>query len=190
LTRKIIGLAGNIRRPSKTRALVTSLVAETARQCGGANAVYDVLDLMPDLGTCLFRSDASPKLQRILQDIESADGLVVASPVYKGSYGGLFKHLIDLLDPNSLMERPVLIAATGGGQRHALMVEHQMRPLFGFFGASSVPLAVYASDTDFKDGELMDEQTKQRCVMACRQLSNLIKHRIPFETDPAEKRWA
>lgn len=190
MTKKIVGLAGNTRRPSKTRALVSVLVEETARQTGGVGTVYDMLDVMPEIGSCLTRDEASPRIERVICDIETADALIVASPVYKGSYSGLFKHLIDLLDPNSLLERPVLIGATGGGQRHALMVEHQMRPLFGFFGASSVPLAVYASDADFKDGELTDEPTLQRCVMACRQLSNLIKHRVPFETDSAEKRWA
>jgi FMN reductase len=190
LNRKIVGLSGNVRRPSKTRSLVEDLVGETARLSGGCGTVHDLLDVMPDLGTALGRGDATPRLERLLTELETADALVFASPVYKGSYGGLFKHLIDLLDPNSLLETPVLVAATGGGQRHALVVEHQMRPLFGFFGAATVPLAVYASDAEFLDGKLVDEAVRARCSMACRQLVHSMKHRTPFQTDPAERRWA
>lgn len=190
MNRKIIGLSGNIRRPSKTRALVEDLVNETARLSDGTGKLYDLLDIMPDLGTALYRTDATERLERVLTELEQADALIVASPVYKGSYCGLFKHLIDLLDPNSLLETPVLLAATGGGQRHALMVEHQMRPLFAFFGSATVPLAVYASDADFTDGRLANEGVRERGSMACRQLANLVRHRSPFQTDPAEKRWA
>ncbi|MGO7902642.1 NAD(P)H-dependent oxidoreductase, partial [Rhizobium ruizarguesonis] len=47
--------------------------------------------------------------------------------------------------------KPIIITATGGGDRHALMVEHQLRPLFGFFMAHTLPTAVYASYHDFTD---------------------------------------
>ncbi len=69
----------------------------------------------------------------------TADGLIVGSPVYKGAYTGLFKHLFDLVDPGALAGKPVAIVATGGGARHALVVEHAFRPLFGFFGALQMP---------------------------------------------------
>ncbi len=89
--------------------------------------------------------------------ILAADILVVASPTFKGSYTGLFKHVFDLLDPSSLRGKPVILAATGGGERHSLMVEHQLRPLFGFFEALAMPTAIYASDKDFADGALASE---------------------------------
>jgi len=78
--------------------------------------------------------------------------LVAATPVYKASYTGLFKHLFDLLDPKALEGRPVLLGATGGSERHALVVEHQMRPLFGFFGCALLPTSLYAVNSDFIGG--------------------------------------
>ncbi|OYU96670.1 MAG: FMN reductase, partial [Burkholderiales bacterium PBB5] len=83
------------------------------------------------------------------RSIESADLVIAATPVYKGSYTGLFKHLFDLVDPNALVGRPVLLAANGGSERHALVVDHQLRPLFAFFRALTVPSAVYAAEADF-----------------------------------------
>jgi len=72
----------------------------------------------------------------------------------KGSHAGLFKHLFDLVAPDALVGRQVLLAATGGSDRHALVVDHQLRPLFGGFRALTVPSSVYAADADF-DGHAL-----------------------------------
>ena len=95
-----------------------------------------------------------------------ADLLVVGSPTYKGSYTGLLKHFFDLLDPTSLRGKPVILTATGGGERHSLVVEHQLRPLFGFFEAFALPTAIYAVDRDFSDGVIAADHIKQRVVQA------------------------
>ncbi len=88
--------------------------------------------------------------------------MIIGSPTFKGSYPGLFKHLIDLIEPNELRGKPIIITATGGGDRHALMVEHQLRPLFGFFTAHTLPTAVYASDRDFVDYRVNSEPLAAR----------------------------
>ncbi|MDR6665504.1 MsuE subfamily FMN reductase [Rhizobium sp. 1399] len=98
----------------------------------------------------------------MISEIVSADLLIVGSPTYKGSYPGLFKHLIDLIDPHELRAKPIIITATGGGDRHALMVEHQLRPLFGFFMSHTLPTAIYASDRDFADYAVSSEQLSKR----------------------------
>ena len=66
-------------------------------------------------------------------------------PGLPGSFTGLFKHLFDFVGQYALVGTPVLVAATGGGERHALILEHQLRPLFGFFQALTLPIGVYAS---------------------------------------------
>ena len=118
-----------------------------------------------------------PAAPSVLEAIEGADALVVGSPVYKGSYTGLFKHVFDLIDPAALADKPVAIVATGGGARHALVVEHAFRPLFGFFGALQVPTAVYGSDSDFTDGLPTDPGVRARIAEAGAQLAALLVHR-------------
>lgn len=66
---------------------------------------------------------------------------------------GLFKHLFDLIEPAALAGKPVLLTATGGGEKHALVIEHQLRPLFAFFEAATLPTGIYASGADFTDGQ-------------------------------------
>src|SRR3712207_1954116 len=129
----IVGIAGNLTRPSRTRTLVRTVLAEAEDRRLGETRAFDLVDAGPDLGAAVSRDGVSKQVDAVLSAIEQADVLVAATPVYKASYTGLFKHLFDLLDPKALEGRHVLLAATGGSERHALVIEHQMRPLFGFF---------------------------------------------------------
>jgi len=171
---RIVGISGNLRRPSKTRALVEVIGAEIAALRQVRLEIYDLVDAGPGLGSALQREDLSLPAARIVDAIERADALIVGTPVYKGSYTGLFKHIFDLVDPQALVGKPVAITATGGGLRHALVVEHSLRPLFGFFTALSVPTAVYASDGDFKDGRLVEAGVATRAAQAANQLVALL----------------
>ena len=151
MTLRIAAFAGSLSNPSRTRALVESAASRAAARFGAEAFVHDLSDLQPSLGMAGSLGELHPKGRAIVDDILSADALIVGSPVYKGSYTGLFKHLFDLIDPQALAGKPVLLTATGGGQRHALVLEHQLRPLFGFFMAHTLPTAVYASTSDFLD---------------------------------------
>ena len=144
MSMRIVGLSGNLTRPSKTRALVEAIVGRVAGRFDATGVVFDLRDFAPSLGNATRRIDLDPDADRALAAVTDADLLVVASPVYKGSYTGLFKHLFDLLEPGCLAGKPVLLAATGGGDRHALVIEHQLRPLFGFFEAATLGTGVYA----------------------------------------------
>jgi FMN reductase len=174
---KLIGFSANLQRPSKTRALVEAIAGEAAARLAVDVRLYDVVDAGAGLGAAWSRDQLPLPARRIVEEIEAADGLIVASPVYKGSYTGLFKHVFDFVDPAALVAKPVAIAATGGGPRHALVVEHAFRPLFGFFSALAVPSAVYASDADFQDGVLVNEGVRARAADAAGQLAALLASR-------------
>jgi FMN reductase len=170
-TPKLVGFVGNLRRPSRSRGLVEIIASEAARQKHVDVAVFDLLDAGPGLGAAFSPSELTPSAAAVVEAVENADALIVGTPVYKGSYTGLFKHLIDFIDPEALAGKPVVLTATGGGQRHALVLEHQLRPLFGFFTAQTLPISVYASDQDFLDGVLTDPVTIERTRGAAGQLA-------------------
>jgi FMN reductase len=152
VTYRVAGFAGSFSNPSKTRTLVDLVALRTAARFGAAAVTYDLIDLQPTLGQAHTLDDLAPLQRAIVQSLVSADALIVGSPVYKGSYTGLFKHLFDLIDPSALQGKPILLTATGGGDKHALVLEHQLRPLFGFFEAATLATGVYASAADFSDG--------------------------------------
>ena len=163
----IVGFAGNITRPSKTRLLVEHVAQAAAADSGRQAVVYDIEDLGPSLLTARSLAGLDGQAAQIVRRIVDADLLVVGSPTYKGSYTGLFKHFFDLLDPTSLKGKPVLLTATGGGERHTLMTEHQLRPLFGFFEALTLPTAVYASHRDL--GDTLSDTAQARIADALAQ---------------------
>ncbi len=170
----IVGFSGNFTRPSKTRAFVETVANDIARRQGLSAAIYDVADLGASFRAANWSSDLDKGASQILSQVAAADLLVVGSPTYKGSYTGLFKHFFDLLDPAALRGKPILLTATGGGPRHALVVEHQLRPLFGFFEAFALPTAVYAVDSDFSDGTLVSEAVIARAAQAIGEAGRLI----------------
>lgn len=171
MLKRIIGFSGSSSSPSRTRSLVDLAVSRAARRFGCTAASYGIADLQPSLGQVqsLDQMDALPRT--ILQTILSADALVVGTPVYKGSFAGLFKHVFDLVDPAVLAGKPVLLTATGGGDRHALVIEHQLRPLFGFFEAATLPTGVYAGSGDFRDGASVSEALLARLDRAVEQFA-------------------
>jgi len=171
MARKLVGLAGSYNRPSKTFALVQHIAAIAADRYDFDARIYDLADVGPSLGHAQRQADLDAQAADVLKAVVEADCLIIGSPTYKGSYPGLFKHFIDLIDPEQLRAKPILITATGGGDRHALMVEHQLRPLFGFFMAHTLPTAVYASDRDFADYRILSEPLQQRIGFAVEELA-------------------
>lgn len=178
----IVGFAGSPSTPSRTKALVEAAAQKTAALSGGASEVYDLTDLGSQFGAAYSYADLDAKARDVLDRIVTADALVVGSPVYKGSYSGLFKHVFDLLDVDALRGKPILLTATGGGHRHALIIEHQLRPLFGFFEAAVVPTGVYASSDEFDDGLLASHALISRLESATLQLASSIRGSVSYRS--------
>ncbi|CAM3189996.1 FMN reductase [Paracoccus aminovorans] len=182
----ITGFAGSFSAPSRSRALVEAAVDLAADRFGAIGHVFDLADLGPSLGHARHLGDLDPDALVHLTALIRADALVVASPVHKGSYAGLFKHVFDLFDPDMLAGKPVLLAATGGGDRHALVIEHQLRPLFAFFEAQALATGVYVADREFVGGTLADDATHARLERAVGQFAPFLSpHATP---QPAARR--
>jgi FMN reductase len=160
-SRRIIGLSGSLSSTSRTRTVVLDAVQRIAGIANGLPEIIDVAELA-GLGNLRSRADAAPEVEAALQAVETADLLVVGTPVYKGSYTGLLKHFIDFIDYRALAGLPVGLIASGGSERHALVVEHQLRPLFGFFQARTLPTGLFFTDRDIENGKLISDAIEDR----------------------------
>ena len=89
----------------------------------------------------------------------------------------MFKHFFDLIDQYALANKPVLLAATGGGDHHALVLEHALRPLFGFFQALTVPVAIFANAGDFDGTALLNPRVYGRIETGLTDVADLLKAR-------------
>lgn len=152
--RSIIVLQAGLRNPSTTKMLGEELAREVAAAFearGQAVQVrtIDIRDHAHGIADTLLAGFSNPDLQQALDATAQADGLVVVTPTFSASYSGLFKSYIDILEPESLVGTPVVLAATGGTERHSLMIDHALRPLFAYLGAEPVRTGIFAATSDF-----------------------------------------
>jgi FMN reductase len=152
--RRIAVLTAGTSAPSSSRRLADRLAAATAAALGSRGIdtdvdVVEVREVALDIATATLTRFPSPALARALAAVTDADGVIAVSPIFNASYSGLFKAFVDLLEPAALTARPVLVAATGGSERHSLVLDHALRPLFGYLHALVLPTGVYAARADW-----------------------------------------
>ncbi|MBC7739604.1 MAG: NAD(P)H-dependent oxidoreductase, partial [Candidatus Saccharibacteria bacterium] len=91
---KLVGLSGNITNPSKTRRLVETALAIAGQRLDSETYLIELADFGDHLGQARKLDDLDAKGRNLIAKLLAADALVVATPIYKASYPGLFKHLI------------------------------------------------------------------------------------------------
>jgi len=151
---------------SRTLLLVRHLLDALQERLHASVTLVELAPIARSLGQSLTRAEVEPAVEQALATVESADLLVVATPVYRGSYPGLFKHLVDFIELEALVDTPVLLAATGGSERHALVIDHQLRPLFSFLQAHTLPIGVYATPADFDGAQINSTALQARIELA------------------------
>lgn len=163
----IVAVSGGLNTLSKTESLVQSILDELAQAIPISVHFIKLNEIGPLLGGAIYRNQLPAIVQADLDAIESADVLVVGTPVYRASFTGLFKYFFDFVEQTALVDVPVLLSASGGSERHALVIEHQLRPLFSFFEAQTLPIGVYATDKDFSPAyTITSPQLQERIQLA------------------------
>ena len=95
----------------------------------------------------------SPKVIDLLQQVANADGLVIATPVYKASFSGALKTVLDLLPERALAHKIVLPMATGGSIAHMLAVDYALKPVLSALKAQELLHGIFAEDSQIAYGE-------------------------------------
>ncbi|MET8947150.1 FMN reductase [Streptomyces sp. NPDC004542] len=153
---KLVVVSAGLSSPSSTRLLADRLAESVQDRLGAEHAVQTVVVELRELAVAIANNLVTgwpqPPLAAAIAEVTGADGLIAVSPVFSASYSGLFKSFFDLIDPDALTAKPVLIAATGGTARHSLVLEHALRPLFAYLRAALAPTAVYAASEDWGSG--------------------------------------
>jgi FMN reductase len=151
---RVVAVTGGVAFPSTTRALTDLLLDKTVDRLAATGVTVEartieVREHAQDVATATVIGMRSERLEEALRAVEHADLLIVASPVFRGSYSGIFKSFFDLVDSLAMVDTPVLLAATGGSPRHTLVIDQALRPLFAFTGNLIVPTGVFASKEDW-----------------------------------------
>ncbi len=177
-TIRVVGVSGSPTDPSRTTALVRRVAEAFAAALGGEAQLVELAGVLPDLAVGGTRDDLGPAAREALEAVETADVLVVGSPAYRATYSGLFKLFFDHVGQYALVDTQVVLTATGGSDRHALLVEHQMRPLFGFFQALTLPLGIFANERDFTDYRVSSDELAERIDTARTRALPLVRSQL------------
>ncbi len=150
---RLVVISAGVSDPSSTRLLadrVAGKALEALQRDGQATArVIELAPIAGNIAQTLVTGHPDAQVQEAIDRIATADGLVVSTPVYKAGVSGLFKSFLDVLDDDLIIATPVVLAATAGSERHAMVVDDQMRPLFAFLRALPVPTSLFAAPGDW-----------------------------------------
>jgi FMN reductase len=157
-TRRITVISAGLGVPSSSRLLADQLAASAERQLAAAGYAVDVevvelRDLAVDIANNFVTGYAAPRLAEVIAGVDASDGIIAVSPVFSASYSGLFKSFIDVLDPKSLEGKAVLIGATAGTDRHQMVLDFAMRPLFTYLRTRIAATAVFAGPQDWGNND-------------------------------------
>ncbi len=141
--------------------------------------VFELRDYAHDITNNLLTGFAPPALESMIDAVVSADAVIAVTPIFSTSYSGLFKSFIDVLDPDALTGKPVLIGANAGTARHSLAIDYAIRPLFTYLHAEPVPTGVFAASSDWGGSGDQVAPLGERVERGARELAEAIARREP-----------
>ncbi|CAD5138889.1 FMN reductase [Microbacterium sp. Nx66] len=181
-TRRIAVVSAGLSNPSSTRMLADRLAAETVKALAERDieATVDVIELRDhahDITNNMLTGFAPPALETAINTVVSADALIAVTPIFSTSYSGLFKSFIDVLDPDALTGKPVLIGANAGTPRHSLAIDYAIRPLFAYLHAEAVSTGVFAASSDWGGAGDDVAPLAKRVEKGARELADAVARR-------------
>ncbi len=155
--KKLVVISAGASDPSST-AMLASRTASRVMVLGEERGLrfqtssIELRTLGRDVADALTTQFVSPALQLEMDTVRDADALVVSTPVYKAGASALFTAFFQILDNDLLIGTPVILSATAGTARHALVVDEQLRGLFAYMRAMPVPTSLFAAPEDWGSG--------------------------------------
>lgn len=174
---KLAVISGGLREPSSTRLLADRIEAAVRDELTGLEVPLEssVIELRP-LGRAIIDAMlagfATSPLESAFDTVASSDGVIAVTPSFNASFSGLFKSFFDVLPEEALSDMPVLIGATGGTERHSLVLEHALRPMFSYLHAIVAPTGVYAATDDYgaPEGAMLSDRINKAAADFARLL--------------------
>ncbi len=159
---KLLGISGSATKSGRTRAAV-QLALDSARH------------ILPELDTqlvdlCEWKvslfdgrplAEYTDDTQGVVEMIQHADCFLIGSPIYRGTYTGALKNLLDHVPLEALMGKVVGLIATGATAHHYLAIDHELRALMAYFNAYVLPGSVYIEQAQFREQDVVDSQALQ-----------------------------
>ena len=154
----VVTVVGNPKAASRTAAAAAAVAELLASELGTPYRIDELVDLVT-FAPAIFQGEAASEENREALDsaielASSASVLVLATPVYKGSYTGLLKSFLDVLPPQALAGSVVVPVTVSAAPSHKLLADLHLRPVLTELGASVPTPPVALEERDFEDLQL------------------------------------
>lgn len=178
--RRITVLTAGLGVPSSSRLLADQMAAAVERRLGSAGIaatvnVVELRDHAVEIANNFVTGFAAPRLAGVIAGVEESDGIIAVSPVFSASYSGLFKSFIDVLAPGALEGKAVLLGATAGTDRHQMVLDFAMRPLFVYLRTRIAATAVFAGPQDWGNADDGGSPLSARVDRAAAEFARLLQ---------------
>jgi len=161
---KLIGIIGSAVKSGRTQNAM-EIACEGARKYIAEGLDIDIIDLYNDKVSILDGrelSEYTDDTERIVDLIQTGDVFLIGTPVYRGTYTGALKNLIDHAPLSTFENKPIGLLATGATAHHYLMIDHEMRAVLAWSNAYLLPGSVYVENRHYADGKISDSQVNER----------------------------
>ncbi len=153
---RLVAVVGAVTPPGRLNAAVEYAVAQASAQPGVSTHLLNLADHRVSFADGRPLERFADDTGRVVAPLVEADAVLIASPVYRGSFTGALKNLLDLTPVDALRSKPVGIVAMGATLHHYLGVDWHLRAVLAWFGALVAPTSVYLESSHFRDGKLAD----------------------------------
>ena len=152
----LLAIHGTDTRPGR---LYQAIKAALSGLEGGGSVAVDILHLGDhhiSFADGRPLGDYSDDTQAVVERVVSADMCLIATPVFRASFTGALKNLLDHVPVEGLQGKACGLIGMGATDHHYLSIDAQLRPVLAWFGAHVVPGMVYLQSRHFQDGQLAD----------------------------------
>ena len=166
------------------RSRSTHVVAHAGAVLAREGFAVDALALreLPAEALLAARVD-DPAVRDAVARLQRADGVVLATPIYKAAYSGLLKVFLDLLPQFGLAGKTVLPLATGGSLAHVLALDYALRPVLSSMGVRHVTSGFFVAEQQLRalegGGYEFEGDTQARLDAVIAEFATSLRHAPP-----------
>jgi FMN reductase len=160
---KLLMIVGAATPPGRLAAAI-AMAADAAGTSGTAAEILNLAETAIEICDGRALEAYGTVTRDAVARIAAAGAVLIGAPVYRASFPGVLKNLLDITPVEALQNKPVGIVAMGGSPHHYLAVDNQLRQVLAWFGALVAPTSIYLTGGDFRDGRLAADAARNDLV--------------------------
>ncbi len=155
----LLGIHGTVTNPGRLhQALESALAAAAAHDSSITTELLHLGDHQISFADGRPPEAYGDDTEKVFEQVTSADMYIIATPIFRASFTGALKNLLDHIPVEGMMGKACGLIGMGATDHHYLTVDTQLRPVLAWFGAHLVPGQVYLKSQHFQDGKLAEPE--------------------------------